>query len=113
MATRSTGGFSTSDMSLAHFDSVWVEIVAIVFMLAGGIPFVLYVQAMRGEPAMLWRDPQVRTLLAGVAAVVLILKFWLWLERGMAPLPALRYSPFNLVSIVTQTGFRNHRYPTR
>src|SRR3546814_18093381 len=69
MATLSTGGFSTSDMSLAHFDSVWVEIVAIVFMLAGGIPFVLYVQAMRGEPAMIWRDPQVRTLLAGVAEI--------------------------------------------
>src|SRR3546814_11954598 len=79
-------------------------------MLAGGIPFVLYVQAMRGEPAMLWRDPQVRTLLAGVAAVVLILTFWLWLERGMAPLTALRYSAFNLVSIVTTTGFATTDY---
>src|SRR3546814_4787062 len=79
-------------------------------MLAGGIPFVLYVQAMLGEPAMLWRHPQVRTLLAGVAAVVLILTFWLWLERGMAPLTALRYSAFNLVSIVTTTGFATTGY---
>ena len=110
MATLSTGGFSTSDGSLAHFDSVWVDAVATVFMLAGGIPFVLYVQALRGEPAAIWRDPQVRALVLGLVAVTAVLVLWLWLQQGMNPYSAIRYTALNVVSVVTTTGFASTDY---
>lgn len=110
MATLSTGGFSTSDSSLAHFDSAWIDLIATLFMLAGALPFVLYVQALRGEPAALWRDPQVRALLAAVAVVVGALVAWLWLHQGMQPFLALRLVALNVVSVVTTTGFASTDY---
>ena len=110
MATLSTGGFSTSDSSLAYFDSAWVDAVATIFMLAGGIPFVLYVQALRGEPAAVWRDPQVRALLGALAVVVLVLVLWLWLHQGLDPSTAFRFTALNVVSVVTTTGFASTDY---
>ena len=110
MATLSTGGFSTSDSSLAYFDSAWVDTVATIFMLAGGIPFVLYVQALRGEPAALWRDPQVRALIGALALVVMVIVLWLWLHQGMNPYTAFRFTALNVVSVVTTTGFASTDY---
>lgn len=110
MTTLSTGGFSTSDSSLAYFDSAWVDAVATIFMLAGGIPFVLYVQALRGEPAALWRDPQVRALVGALAIVVMVIVLWLWLHQGMNPYTAFRLTALNVVSVVTTTGFASTDY---
>ncbi|MET4698314.1 trk system potassium uptake protein TrkH [Constrictibacter sp. MBR-5] len=110
MTTLSTGGFSTSDSSLAYFDSAWVDAVATIFMLAGGIPFVLYVQALRGEPAALWRDPQVRALVGALAIVVMVIVLWLWLHQGMNPYTAFRHTALNVVSVVTTTGFASTDY---
>lgn len=65
LATISSGGFSTRSASIGAFDSVAVELVAIVFMVASGINFAFYWRALRGGP--LW--PQA----AEVRAFVLIL----------------------------------------
>lgn len=110
MATISTGGFSTYDTSIAYFDSAAIEAVAIVFMLAGGIPFVLYVQALRGEPMALWCDSQVRTFLAAIFCMVIIVAAWLALDQQMEILAALRLSAFNVVSVITTTGFATTDY---
>jgi trk system potassium uptake protein TrkH len=49
MTTVATGGYSTYDASLGHFDSAAIEWTAIVFMACAGVPFGLYVQAVRGR----------------------------------------------------------------
>lgn len=109
MATLSTGGFSTSDASLGHWNSPWIDGIATVFMLAGALPFVLYVRLTRGEREVL-RDQQVRTLLAALACVILGLAAYLIADGLYEPLSALRYAAFNVVSIVTTTGFANTDY---
>ena len=105
MTTIATGGFSTSDSSIAVFDDAAIDWIAAVFMILGGMPFVLYLQAVRGKPGLLLRDDQVRWFLAIVTVAILMLAGWLWLENGANPMTALRYAAFNVVSIITGTGY--------
>ena len=44
LTTISTGGFANSDESFAHYDTLATEIIAITFMILGGIPFILYLK---------------------------------------------------------------------
>jgi trk system potassium uptake protein TrkH len=73
MTTVSTGGFSTSDSSFAQFDSLLIHWIAIVFMLAGAFPFVLFVRLLVNKKFIIFKDTQVRGLLWIVAVTTLIL----------------------------------------
>lgn len=110
MTTVSTGGFSTSDSSFAQFDSLAIHWVAIVFMLAGAFPFVLFVRILVNRKFIVFKDTQVRGLLWIVACTTLLLTLHLILTGQMSPLEALTKACFNLVSIVTTTGFASGDY---
>lgn len=77
MTTIATGGFSTSDSSVGLFDSPAVEYVATAFMILGGLPFVLYLRAVRGAPQAVLQDTQVRWFLAVIATAVLTMTGYL------------------------------------
>lgn len=111
MTTVATGGFSTSDGSLGAFSS-GAQWVAIVFMLSGALPFVLYLRALRGKVGALLRDSQVRAFLGIVAAVIagLMLYRVLLQSDGTPALDALREVAFNVVSVITGTGFATADY---
>jgi trk system potassium uptake protein TrkH len=110
MSTVATGGFSTSDASIALFQSPAVEWIAIVFMILGSIPFVLYIQVANGAPRALWRDSQVRWFLAILAGAAVVIALWLVLVTGLAPGAAVRHAAFNTVAIITTTGFASADY---
>jgi trk system potassium uptake protein TrkH len=110
LATISTGGFSTHDDSFAFFASPALDWAAICFMLTGAVPFVVYIKALRGEGLAVWRDTQVRGLIVFLAAVCLIMTTWLNLFQGMPAAEASRLASFNIVSIVTTTGFVHGDY---
>lgn len=112
MTTIATGGFSTSDQSLAKFDTPLVEFFCLVFMIVGSLPFVLYLQAVRGRPSKLWRDSQVQFFLALVVVLILALAIWLTVNHEYSFFEALRYSSFNTVSILTGTGYAISPYDT-
>ncbi len=107
LTTVSTGGFSTHDASLAYFDSLFIEGIATVFMLVGGISFsVHYLVWQRVSLRPYWDSPEVRVFLAVVLGVVLIATLVLYLEGAKAsPGEALRYSAFTVASVITSTGF--------
>jgi len=54
----STGGFSTKNLSIAGFDSLYVEVVVIVFMYLGGITFTLHYQILKGDFRSIWKEKQ-------------------------------------------------------
>lgn len=103
--TISTGGYSTTDASMNHFSHA-AHWVAITFMFAGGIPFLLLVQTLKHkEPKLFLKDAQVQgfiliTLLASCSVAT-----WLYFTKGFAPLDAFRISLFNTISVITTTGF--------
>jgi trk system potassium uptake protein TrkH len=110
LTTVGTAGFSTHDTSFAHFDSAAIESIAIVFMLAGALPFGLYVKSLSDRGRAFVSDQQVRGFLLIVVATCLVLVVWRIVELGDSPLRALRLTVFNVVSILTTTGYASSDY---
>lgn len=110
MATLATGGFSTHDLSFKFFNSPAIEWAGTFFMLAGALPFVVMIQALRGGVRELWYDEQVRGFLSFIAVLTLVLAVWLSATRGIEFHNAVRLSAFNVTSIVTTTGFASDDY---
>lgn len=104
MTTISTGGYSTSDSSMAAFSNS-AHWVGIVFMAAGGLPLLLFVHTIQQRNLHIWNDAQVRGFLFFLTFVSCSIGFWLWHTRDIALLDALRLSSFNVVSVVTTTGY--------
>jgi trk system potassium uptake protein TrkH len=105
MTTIATGGYSTHDNSIGFFGSAWVDTIAVIFMLIGSLPFVLYLRALRGSPGSLWRDEQVRLFLTIVGIAVAVMTLYLHMKNGVEAMAALRLAAFNVVSIITGTGY--------
>lgn len=110
MTTVSTGGYSTSDASIGHFADPGIEWAVALFMASGGIPFVLYLQALRGHSRQLLSDVQVRWYLVVLVGASLLLALWLVREHGAEPIDALRSATFTAVSIMTGTGYASTDY---
>jgi trk system potassium uptake protein TrkH len=104
LSTVSTAGFSTRDASFAYWNNPALDWAAVFFMITGAAPFVLYVQLLQGRRDPL-RDSQVRTLLGFLAVVVAIVAAGLYFSGTYGLPDALRYAAFNVVSIVTTSGF--------
>ena len=112
MTTIATGGFSTSDASLGHFQSSAVHWIAVCFMILGSLPFLLYFETVRGRVTALWRDTQVRwfcgiTILSFAAMV-----YWRWRDTDRPFHDTLRDCAFNVTSIITGTGYSTADYTT-
>jgi len=112
MATIATGGFSTHDSSIGFYDDVNIEMVAVVFMILGSLPFVLMLQVFRGHYNQFFGDAQVRLFLA----IIFVAVFLAWGAQGgggheVGPLE-LRDATFNVVSAITGTGFATRPYDT-
>jgi trk system potassium uptake protein TrkH len=104
--TVATGGFSTRTASIAGFESLAVELVAIVFMAAAGVNFTFYWLALRGRSRIWPQAAEVRAYLlilaAGTAAVTASLVL---ADDGNGLAESLRAAAFTVVSVVTTTGF--------
>ena len=118
-ATAGTGGFSNYGASIAAFNSVPVDIVITVFMFMFGINFALYYKFIIGEHfKAFWRDEEFRCyLFIAIVFTMLITFFNIEFYRnelavsgkdssvGSAFFTSLRYSSFQLSSIISTTGF--------
>ena len=105
MTTIATGGFSTSDNSIGVFKKPSIEWIAVIFMIIGSLPFVLYLQAVRGRPMSLFRDSQVRWFLCLALLLVVIVVLIVFTTQNFSKTQSLRISAFNTVSILTGTGY--------
>ena len=105
MTSIATGGFSTRDLSLGAYDNAAIHWIIIVCMLAGSLPFVIYIDAARMNFQPLFQDSQVRVFLAVVLIAVAIVWLWLWTTGRAAGGEALTKAAFNTISILTGTGY--------
>jgi trk system potassium uptake protein TrkH len=110
LTTVATGGYSTHDASLGFYDSPAMRWTATAFMLAGALPFVAYIKAVRGRIADVLADRQIRFFLGGVAVVIAVAQIGRWAALGDASSGTLSHTAFNIVSIVTTTGFATQDY---
>jgi len=107
--TVSTGGYANYDASFAIYGTA-IQWIAVVFMMAGAFPFVAYIRTMRGQPLSLWRDPQARTLVVFLLAVGFVMGTWLTVRNDLQYHDGLRLAFFNIVSVVTTTGYATADY---
>ncbi|WP_353473140.1 TrkH family potassium uptake protein [Salipiger sp. H15] len=107
MTTLSTGGYSGYDASFGHFTSPFLQWAGTIFMLLGSLPFAWYLRiALRGA----FRSEQVEAMLKSLALVITVMTVWLVLDEGMAPFEAATAVAFNVVSVVTTTGYATTDY---
>lgn len=110
MAAIATGGLSTKNASIAYFDSVQIELVLSLFMILGALPMTFYIMVVQNQDLHSFRTQQVVTFLK-VLAVYIIFTSALLVFNGVYNVgDALRYSSFNIISIVTSTGFVSTDY---
>lgn len=103
--TLSTGGYSTSDGSMNHF-SKGAHWVAIVFMFLGGMPFLLFVTALRKRRVQeIILDAQVRGFFYLFFSTSLAVSIWLTVKNHYVFMDAVRIAMFNIISVVTTTGY--------
>ncbi|MFI0474106.1 TrkH family potassium uptake protein [Halomonas sp. HMF6819] len=110
MTSIATGGFANSDASFgAYADAPWLLWMASAFMLCGALPFVLYIRFLRGTPEALWQDQQVRGLIKLLLIVIVCLSAWR-VALGEPWFDSLTHVAFNVVSVVTTTGYASDDY---
>lgn len=99
-----TGGFSTKNISIEAFDSLTIEIILSALMIAGAVNFTLHYRLwVRGQVSRVLSDTEIRFFVVFLVVVwaTVTLDRWTTDELGIAA----RQSMFNVVSIVTTTGY--------
>ncbi|NCO52977.1 MAG: TrkH family potassium uptake protein [Deltaproteobacteria bacterium] len=110
-ATLATGGFSTRNASIAAYDSAYIDGVVTLFMFLAGINFTLHLQALRGRVSVFYRNEEMRFYTTiTMVTLGLILLFNQLSATYFNFFDNLRYSAFQVVSILTTTGFGTADY---
>jgi trk system potassium uptake protein TrkH len=106
LTTLSTGGFSTRNLSVGAFGSPAIDWVVIVFMLLAGMNFVLHYRVITGRARSVLEDAELRYFLAVVAGAIVLIMLGTWqVPSSDGTRPLFREVVFNVVSVVTTTGY--------
>ncbi len=111
-STMPTGGFSTKNMSIAHYNSVYFDFVLIIFMLLAGINFSLHYKLIKGDLKIFGKDAECRVFLILVAVFVVLITVNIYGPVYKSIAQALRYAAFQVSSVITTTGFVSADYET-
>ena len=110
LTTLPTGGFSPKNLSIAHYDSAYFDYTITVFMLLAGINFSLHYQVLLGNGLAFWKDSECRFFIGAVIVGTLIITINIWGPVYDSFSKAFRFAVFQVVSIVTTTGYATADY---
>ena len=106
MTTIATGGFSTHTESIGYFQNAKIEIISIIFILLGSLPFVAYLKFVKGDKKIFFNDTQIKGLFYFLIFSVFFMFLYLIVNNSEINfLENLRISTFNVVSILSGTGY--------
>ncbi|MBN2349978.1 MAG: TrkH family potassium uptake protein [Bacteroidales bacterium] len=108
--TMATGGYSTKQESIAYFTSPYIHYVIILFMILAGINFTLSYFALHFNFRRVFRDEEFRFYLGFIAVFTLIITIILAININQPFEASFRQSLFQVVSIMTTTGFATVDY---
>ncbi len=107
--TLSTGGFSTKNANIGAY-STYIQYTIIIFMILAGTNFTLHYLALQGKFKQLWHSEEYRKYLYIIAFFSLVIALFLVVKTGMDGEKAFRDALFQVVSIVTTTGYSTSNY---
>lgn len=110
LTTMPTGGFSTYDASIGHFDSYTVELIIILFMFIGGINFTLLWFIREGQFKKATQDEEFKNYIVYIFTTFLFITIALLATRDYSSKDAFIDSLFHVVSLGTSTGYTSTDY---
>ena len=108
MTTIATGGFSNYNQSIGFFDSISIEISAMIFIILGSLPFIAYIKFLSGNKKIFFSDIQIKSFLKIIFFSIIILS--IYLSFSDTSQLDLRSIFFNVISILTGTGYVNAQF---
>jgi trk system potassium uptake protein TrkH len=106
MTTIATGGFSTYSGSIGYFQNPRIEIISIIFIVLGSIPFIAYLKFVKGDKKIFLKDAQIKGLIYILIISILLMFLYLMLSNKEYSFSEnLRISTFNVVSVLSGTGY--------
>lgn len=108
MTTIATGGFSNYNESIGFFDNALIETSAMIFIILGSVPFIVYIKFLNGNKTIFFKDIQIQTFLKIIFFSIIILSVYLILNKPVTF--ELRSVLFNIISILTGTGYVNAQF---
>ena len=110
MTTIATGGFSNYNDSIGHFNNALIEINAVIFIILGSIPFIAYIKYLNGDKKIFYKDAQINFFIKTIIISVIIIFIFLLFNNYNSEISLLRQVIFNVVSILTGTGYVTANY---
>ena len=108
MTTIATGGFSNYNESIGYFNSASIEIVSMIFIILGSLPFIAYIKFLSGDRQIFKTDEQIKTFFKIIIFSIIVLS--LYLSFNHYDKFNLRSILFNVISIITGTGYVNDQF---
>jgi len=108
MTTIATGGFSNYNQSIGFFNSLAIETAAMIFIILGSLPFIIYIKFINGNRSIFTSHSQIRTFFKIIFLSIIILSIYLAFNNSN--LFNIRTISFNVVSILTGTGYVNAQF---
>jgi len=105
LTTMATGGFSTKNTSVAHFDSSFIHYVIIVFMFLAGTNFTLIYFGLHGKFKTVFKNEEFRFYASIVVITAILISTGVYMTTNTSIDHALRDALFQVVSIITTTGY--------
>ncbi|HRW76940.1 MAG TPA: potassium transporter TrkG, partial [Saprospiraceae bacterium] len=110
--TMATGGFSTKNASVAHWDSPMIQYLIVIFMFLAGTNFTIIYYFTTGRFRRAWKSTEFRAYSLGMLIASLIAAILLFLYSNTASEKLFRDALFQVVSVVSTTGFVTADYTT-
>jgi trk system potassium uptake protein TrkH len=108
--TMATGGFSTKNDSIAHFQSPSIEYITSFFMLCAGINYSLYFYVFKGRLSRLWKSDEFKFYIGVISLATLLITINIWIVSVTSLVDSFRYSLFQVISLMTTTGYTTADY---
>ena len=105
MTTLATGGFSTYNQSIGYFNNPKIEIVSMIFIILRSIPFIAYLKYLDGNKKIFFNDIQIKGLIYICIISIVIMTTYLIFKGNENFILNLRISAFNVISILSGTGY--------
>jgi len=110
MTTIATGGYSTKDTSFANYNTIGPELIAIIFMILGCLPFVIYIKLLGGNFKAFYQDKQAMGFLKTALLLCLIMIAYLTITLESISLNVIIEAAFTTTSLLTGTGYTDTNY---
>lgn len=105
MGTAGTGGYSLKNDSIAYYNSAYIDVVLTIFMLMFAVNFNLYHLVFIKKGKDFFKSEELRWFIGIVVVAIALITIDLMPQYGENILETLRYSSFQVASIITTTGF--------